>query len=166
MKYLFRGLVFSLLSLSLSSCSNTNGSLLSSGTTDLSSYDVSTTPVQAELMVSSYSSTLINYTGNDQVQVSGTCYASTYPYNVIYVNLNGVHQSILDASGVTNPLRAAFPGVAAGAYCYQGRFTILLSTGSFATGSTNLIVQIVAYDSSGAAYTNASQGQTNVTVAK
>jgi len=166
MKHLFRGLVFSFLSLSLSSCSNTNGSLLSSNTTDLSSYTVTTTPVQAELMVSAYASSFTSY-GIDQVQISGTCYASTYPYNVIYVTLNGVHQPITDASGVANPLQGAIPSAPTGAYCYQGRYNVLVSTGSMNAGTTtNLVVEIVAYDSTGAAYTNASQGQTNISISK
>ncbi|MDG0816623.1 hypothetical protein [Bdellovibrio svalbardensis] len=124
---------------SIVGCSNVaDNSLLTDQENDSSSHTVNKDPLSTEVFIAVDSSSLVMPTSTSSVEVTGSCYTSTYPDNNVQVfNSVGAAVAAMDLkTGSYNPK------------CRDGRFAIIISPGSLATGTNDLKIQLPVLDSS------------------
>ncbi|MNK08113.1 hypothetical protein D3C87_260410 [compost metagenome] len=151
--------VMSALAVSLSACSPTSeNGLLTDQASQPNKHDVSLAPAADELYVKSDAATVYNQAGTHRADLSGECFTSTYPTHAIRV-FYGTTQVPLNDVNIN-------PGAANTAYCYQGRFNIVLNTSIFGAGSHSLKIQIYGIDDKGVSNENLGRGRANFTLTK
>lgn len=167
MKSAFSLVVLASMSYLLSACSNTSTNpLLSSepSTTTTASIDKTANSSQLSLTCDSGSITMPrDSSGNPatQVEVSGTCYVSTFPTHNIkayWVNPN--------SSAVTSELTVLSVQGDAYGRCINGRYSIILNAAQLVSGMNTVKMILTAFDSSGNQVTNGSGASRTINIIK
>ncbi len=130
---------------SLVGCSNmSDNSLLTNEASNTSGNDVSKTPLSTEVFIALDNPTVQAANVSASVEVTGSCYISTYPDNYIQV---------FDGSG--NSVAVTDLKTGSGTpKCRDGRFALIIASGALAVGTTNLKIQLPVIDSSNATTLN------------
>lgn len=165
MKSVYSVMALSLAFSSLIACSNMqdNGLLTNEASTTTSS-GVSTTPNSSNLTLVADSTSIYMNSGADQAEVTGDCFASTYPSHVIraYRIDNSGNATLL----VIRDINTGSSGQSV-ALCKNGRFDISIPAGSgLAAGNNNIKVTLTATDSNGAAVVNDANASRMISIIK
>ena len=137
----------------LAACSPTaQSSLLTDQASDPTGHSMSTDPSATELYLRADTSNLGTVTSARVVELSGDCFASTYPTHRLMVTVNGVTKSIYNIDSTKSA-----------ASCKNGRFDVALTGAQLSTGTNNIVLTMTAYDANSSPYTNGN-GMTTFTV--
>lgn len=146
-------------------CSPGGDSLFTDRKADSTSMTIDTEPYQTELSLQSSKTSFVSSTNSrtDYVEVSGSCYTSTYPnhYIAAYNASNALIASYdtLNTSSANNQAK-----------CVNGRFSMAVSIASFGSKTSNqVILRLIAYESATSTQnpiTNDTNGAQTVSVIK
>ncbi len=143
-------------------CSPGGDSLFTDRRADSTSMTIDTEPYQTELSLQSSKTSFVSstYPEADYVEVSGSCYTSTYPDHYIAAyNAGGTRMTSYDSLSTTSPKNSA--------KCVNGRFSMAVSITSFGSKTNNSVrLLLLAYDASGKLFTNESNGAQTVSIRK
>jgi hypothetical protein len=106
-------------------------------------------------------SSIVVPTTSNRVDISGDCYASMYPQNLINV-------SVSQTTGAAVPVEVISANSATPApTCKRGRFNLVLSTAALpANAAYTVRLEMVGIDTAGARHTNAAGGNASITLRK
>lgn len=123
-----------------------DNSLLTDEKIDSFSNAVNKDPLATEVFISVDSTNLILSSATSSLELTGSCYTSTYPNNNIQVlDTKGNILAVMDLkTGTASPK------------CRDGRFDLVISPNSLNAGSNDLHIQMPVIDASGV--TNLNQG--------
>lgn len=145
--------------LALSSCGPTAGnSLLTDQKDDPSTHALDKAPKSEELYLKS-DGVVVNAGNAGKVDISGSCYTSTYPRHQILLMSGGTY--VVDIVDL-NPSNPMVDGKFA--TCKNGRFNFGINMSTLAVGSNQLRLIMQAYDDKNQLVTNDAQGASNITV--
>lgn len=99
--------------------------------------------------------------GETRADVSGDCYASLYPRNVITVK-------VLNTANTTT-YSVPYYGLGTdtnSVSCINGRFNFVVDMSTLAAGGYTIAATMTAYDAAGTAYANVADGTSYITVRK
>lgn len=143
-------------------CSPGGDSLFTDRRADSTSMTIDTEPYQTELSLQSSKTSFVSSTNSrtDYVEVSGSCYTSTYPNHYIAAyNAGGTLMTSYDSLNTTSPNNYA--------KCVNGRFSMAVSITSFGSKTSNSVrLLLQAYDASNNLVTNEFNGAQTVSVIK
>ncbi|MGE5086567.1 MAG: hypothetical protein ACM3MG_09725 [Bacillota bacterium] len=130
---------------SLVACSQiSENSLLTDQASDPTSYSLSTDPLATELLLNADNRNLGTLTSTGVVELSGDCFASTYPSHTIIATVGGVVKTIYNVDAAKSA-----------ASCKNGRFNVALPMSQLATGTSKIVLTLTAYDANSVPYTSA-----------
>lgn len=130
---------------SLTACSQiSENSLLTDQGVDPTTYSLTTEPIVTELLLKADNKNLGTVTSARVLELSGDCFASTYPSHRITATANGVTKAIYNIDSTKSA-----------ASCKNGRFNISLAASLLATGTSKIVLTLVAYDANSVSYTSA-----------
>jgi hypothetical protein len=98
---------------------------------------------------------------SNRADISGDCYPSTYPQNLINV-------TVTQTTGTAFPVEVIAASAATpAASCNHGRFNVVLSTASLpANAAYTVRLELVGIEANGARHTNAAGGNATITLRK
>ncbi|MFM6929546.1 MAG: hypothetical protein ACKOX6_13845 [Bdellovibrio sp.] len=119
-------------------------SLLTDQASDPTSHSLTTEPKETELFLKADNKNLGSTTSLRVLELSGDCFASTYPSHKITATVGGVAKAIYNIDSAKSA-----------ASCKNGRFNLTLTAAQLATGTNKIILTLTAYDANSVAYTSA-----------
>ncbi|WP_413557023.1 hypothetical protein [Bdellovibrio sp. HCB209] len=130
----------------LASCSQvSDNSLLTDDPSNPNSHSLNTDPTSTELQLVADTYSLSTITSDRYLELTGACFASTYPTHRITATVGGVATPVYDMSSAA---------IQSYGTCRNGRFNIVLRGASMKTGTNNIVLILTGYDSASVAATS------------
>lgn len=127
----------------LASCAPTSdNSLLTNDPSNPDSHSLNTDPSSTELQLVADAYSVGSITSDRYLELTGACYASTYPTHRITATVGGVATPVYDMSSATQQSYGT---------CRNGRFNIVMRGSSLKTGNNAIILVLTGYDSASVA---------------
>lgn len=145
LKMAFSATFMASMATSMMACSQlSENSLLTDQASDPTSHSLSTDPLETELLLKADNKNLGTTTSARVAELSGDCFASTYPTHKITATVGGVAKTIYNIDSAKSV-----------ASCRNGRFNIALPISQLAIGTSKIVLTLTAYDANSASYTSA-----------
>ncbi|QLY23777.1 hypothetical protein [Bdellovibrio sp. KM01] len=131
---------FAMMALLVSCAPTSDNSLLTDDPSNPNSHTLNTDPSSTELQLVADAYSLGSIVAARYVEMSGACYASTFPTHRITVTVNGAAataSAVYDMSGST----ATGYGT-----CRNGRFNIVLKGSALRNGTNAIVLTLTGYD--------------------
>ncbi|MBO9665209.1 MAG: hypothetical protein J7501_00145 [Bdellovibrio sp.] len=128
----------------LAACSPmSENSLLTDDISDPTSHNMNTDPNSTELFLQADKTNLGSTSNGSAVEMSGNCFASTYPTHKITAAVGNTAKYIFDITSSANT------STSTSGTCRNGRFNIAIKAANLTVGSNTITLTIRGYDSSG-----------------
>ncbi|UYL08120.1 hypothetical protein B9G69_013800 [Bdellovibrio sp. SKB1291214] len=133
----------------LASCAPTSdNSLLTDDPSNPNSHTLNTDPSSTELQLVADTYNLGTITSARYLELSGACYASTFPTHRITITVNNVTTAAANYYDMKSTLTTGY------GTCRNGRYNIVLKGSALSTGSNTIVLTLTGYDSSNVASTS------------
>ncbi|WP_413293936.1 hypothetical protein ACLSU7_02295 [Bdellovibrio sp. HCB185ZH] len=133
---------FAMMALLVSCAPTSDNSLLTDDPSNPNSHTLNTDPSSTELQLVSDSYNLGTITAARYVELSGACYASTFPTHRITATVNAAPAT---ASAVYDMSSSTATGYGT---CRNGRFNIVIKGSALRTGTNAIVLTLTGYDAS------------------